>query len=386
MPDLTRRVFLSGAAALTASRVLGANDRIHLGVIGTGDRASYLMRILTRLPDNSLDAVCDVYAPRRDAAAKIAAPGAKTYTDYRAILDRKDIDGVVVGTPDHWHKQVTLDAVSAGKDVYVEKPVSHSIEEGAEMVRVIEASGRVVQSGTQQRSWDHYKIGKQLIDSGMLGPVHCVYTYWFQNYGALSQDPVDPAQLDWKQWLGSAPDQPLASEKYHYWRWYWNFGGGALTDLMTHWIDVIHWYMDDSTPVSALTSGKLYTYSWECPDTITCVLDYPKNFTVTYHGNMSSKIDDGGIEFRGSKATMKIDRSHLAVYSETSRNAPGTLAPEPEIIVRSEQDGTVSHLQNFLDCMRDRKTPAANIRVAHEAARASHLGNLSLKMGRRVNS
>jgi len=385
MSDLTRRVFLSSAAALTATQAIGANDRIRLGVIGTGERATYLMRLLSRLPNNTLNAVCDVYKPHLQAAAQIAAPGATTYLDYRAMLDSKDIDGVVVGAPDHWHKQITLDAVSAAKDVYVEKPVSHSIDEGAEMVRVIEASGRVVQTGTQQRSWEHYRIGKQMIDSGMLGPVHSVYTYWYQNYGELSQNQVDPAQLDWKQWLGSAPPQALTNEKFRYWRWYWNFGGGALTDLMTHWIDVVHWYLDDSTPVSALASGKLYTYPWECPDTITCVLDYPKNFTVTYHGNMTNRIDDGGIEFRGSKATLKIDRSHLAVYSEASRDLPGTLLPEPEIIVRSQADGTVAHLQNFLDSVRNRKTPNANIRVAHEAARASHLGNLALKMGRRVN-
>jgi len=382
---LTRRVFLANAAL--AARVLGANDRIRLGVIGTGGRASYLMRLVKNLPGNEIVSVCDVYEPHMLKAAEIAGPGCTTTSDYRAVLDRKDLDGVIIGCPDHWHKQVTLDAVAAGKDVYVEKPVSHSIEEGAEMMRVIEASDRIVQTGTQQRSWEHYKVGKQIVDSGMLGPVHCVYTYWYQNYGgsmSRADEGVDTARLDWRRWLGSAPAQDFSAEKYLYWRWYWNFGGGALTDLMTHWIDVVHWYMDDSTPKSATTSGNLYTYTWECPDTITCVLEYPKNFTVTYHGNMANRIDDGGIEFRGSKATLKINRQQMLVFPEASRDRPGTQSPEPELSMRSLEDGTISHLQNFLDCMRSRKSPNANIRIAHQAARASHIGNLAFQAGHRV--
>jgi predicted dehydrogenase len=384
MSDVTRRVFLA-TTAFGASRVLGANDRIRLGVIGPGGRASYLMRLVKNLPNVELVAVCDVYGPHMRKAAEIAGPGCRTSVDYRTLLDAKDIDGVIIGTPDHWHKQMTLEAVAAGKDVYVEKPVSHSIEEGAAMVQAIESSARVVQTGTQQRSWEHYRMGKQIIDSGMLGPVHCVFTYWYQNYGGeLAHEELNASELDWKRWLGSAPEQSISADRFFFWRWYWDFGGGALTDLMTHWIDVIHWYLDDATPQSATTSGNLYTYKWECPDTVTCVLDYPKKFTVTYHGNMANRIDDGGIEFRGSKATLKIDREHLAVYAEASRNRQGAQSPEPELTMRSLGDGTVAHLANFLDCMRTRKTPNANIRVAHEAARASHLGNLSFKMGRTV--
>ena len=343
------------------------------------------MRLVKNLPNVELVAVCDVYGPHLRKAAEIGGPGCRTSVDYRTLLDAKDIDGVIIGTPDHWHKQMTLEAVAAGKDVYVEKPVSHSIEEGAAMVQAIESSALVVQTGTQQRSWEHYRMGKQIIDSGMLGPVHCVFTYWYQNYGGeLAHEELNASELDWKRWLGSAPEQSISADRFFFWRWYWDFGGGALTDLMTHWIDVIHWYLDDATPQSAATSGNLYTYKWECPDTVTCVLDYPKKFTVTYHGNMANRIDDGGIEFRGSKATLKVDREHLAVYAEASRNRQGAQSPEPELTMRSLRDGTVAHLANFLDCMRTRKTPNANIRVAHEAARASHLGNLSFKMGRPV--
>jgi predicted dehydrogenase len=395
----TRRSFLRDSAGgvgtglvvlggLVPSKVLGANNRIRLGAIGTGGRTRYLMEVLKALPNTEQVAVCDVYEPRLLQASQIAGSGTRQHKDYRELLDNKEIDAVLIGSPDHWHKQMTIDAVNSGKDVYVEKPISHSIEEGAEMVRAVESSGRVVQTGTQQRSWDHYLLGKQIVDSGRLGQINFVYTFWYQNYTLPSDwhDPrgIQPDKLNWKQWLGPAPDQPFAPEKYVLWRWYWDFGGGALTDLMTHWIDVIQWYMGTPAPVTALTHGNRYTQSWDCPDTITCVLEYPKNYTVTYNGSMASSVDDGGIEFRGTKGTLKIDRERLAVYSETSKNVSRTNSPEPEIFVRSLADGTIAHLRNFLDCVRSRKPPTANIRVAHEAARSSHLGNLSLKAQRKV--
>ena len=397
--NLTRRRFLKDSASeigtglvlwssLSPAKVLGANDRIRIGAIGTGGRTQYLMQLLKKLAGNELVAVCDVYEPRLSQAAAIAAQAAKQYRDYGELLENKEIDAVVIGSPDHWHKQMTIDAVQAGKDVYVEKPISHSIQEGLEMVRAVESSGRIVQTGTQQRSWEHYLLGKQIVDSGKLGRINFVYTFWYQNYGRHAEwhDPrnIQAAKLNWKQWLGSAPDQPFTPEKYVLWRWYWDFGGGALTDLMTHWIDVIQWYMGTPAPITALTNGNRYIQSWDCPDTITCILEYPKNYTVTYNGSMASNIDDGGIEFRGTQGTLKIDREHLAFYSEESKVVQGTNAPEPELFVRSSGDGTLAHLGNFLNCVRSRKTPTANIRVAHEAARSSHIGNAALKMQRKV--
>jgi predicted dehydrogenase len=374
---------------LAPTKVIGANERIRIGGIGTGGRAQDLLEHLKQLPGNELVGVCDVYEPKMLRALQICGSGARQYKDYRALLDNREIDAVVIGSPDHWHKQMTIDAVQAGKDVYVEKPVSHSIEEGVEMVRAVEASRRVVQTGTQQRSWEHYLLGKQLVDSGKLGQINFVYTFWYQNYSRVAEwrdfRNIQPEKLDWKQWLGSAPSQDFSPQKYVLWRWYWDFGGGALTDLMTHWIDVIQWFMGTPAPTAVLTNGNRYIQSWDCPDTITCVLEYPKNYSVTYNGSMASGIDDGGIEFRGTLGTLKIDREHLAFYAEGSRNVEDTNAPAPEILVRSSGDGTRAHLANFLDCVKSRKTPTAGIRMAHEAARASHLGNLSLKQGRKIH-
>ena len=176
---------------------------------------------------------------------------------------------MLIGAPDHWHKTMTLDAVAAGKDVYVEKPVSHTIEEGAEMVRAIEASKQIVQTGTQQRSWEHFIQGKEMVQSGKLGQITFVQTYWYQHARPGNWPAAPPGRLDWKQWLGPAKDQPFRPERLYQWRHFWDFGGGQLTDLMTHWIDVVHWYMNVEAPISAYSSGQNYNLKmWEAPDTV----------------------------------------------------------------------------------------------------------------------
>jgi predicted dehydrogenase len=386
-----RRTFFAAASGLALGARMpgmaaqGANDRVRIGVIGPGGRARGLMTLLAKVPGNEMTAVCDVYEPNLLRAAEIAGPNALKVNDYRRILDNRDIDAVVIGTPDHWHKTMTLDAIAAGKDVYVEKPVSHSIAEGAELVKAVEASKQVVQTGTQQRSWEHWILGKQLIDSGRLGQITFVQTYWYQHARAGNYAPVAMDKLDWKAWLGPAKDQPFRPERFYQWRHFWDFGGGGVTDLMTHWIDVVHWYMDVEAPLSAVTTGRNYNLKvWETPDTVSTTLEFPKDFMTVYLGTYVSRVDDGGLEFRGDRGTLKIDRSRLAFYRDDAAYAAGTLTPEPDIYVRSSGDGTLAHLQNWLDCIRSRKTPNANIRVAHQAARTSHIANASLRSGRPV--
>jgi predicted dehydrogenase len=388
----SRRAFLATAASglflgarLAASGVQGANDRVRIGVIGTGGRARGLMTLLKKIPGNDMVAVCDVYEPRVLQAAEIAGTAVTKVADYRRILDDKEIDAVLIGTPDHWHKTITLDAVAAGKDVYVEKPISHTIAEGEEMVRAVEASKQVVQTGTQQRSWDHWVLGKQIVDSGRLGQITFVHTYWYQHSTAGNYAPVSLEQLDWKRWLGPAPDQPFRPERFYQWRHFWDFGGGCITDLMTHWIDVVHWYMEVDAPLAAETRGQNYNIKlWEAPDTVTATIEFPKNFMAAYLGTYVSRVDDGGLEFRGERGTLKIDRARLAFYRDDAAWAAGTNAPEPEISVRSSGDGTITHLENWLDCIRSRKAPNAHIRVAHQAARTAHIANAALRAGHLV--
>jgi predicted dehydrogenase len=393
--DISRRQFLkdtvvAGAGValtggLTPSRVLGANDKIRVGVLGSGGRAQYLMDLFNENSSVDIVAVCDIYDPHREKALKKTSSDAKGYLDYREVLDLKDIDAIIIGSPDHWHKPMLVDAVRAGKDVYLEKPIIHSIEEGMEMARAVDETKRIVQTGTQQRSWEHYILGKHLIDSGKLGKISFVYTYWYQNYAAARGwnrlQEIEVSKLDWKKFLGSAPDQPFAPEKYVWWRFFWDFGGGILTDLLTHWIDVIQWYMGQAAPRTATTTGDVYVMKWQCPDTITTAYEFPGDFNVTFNGALNNSVDDGGIEFRGTEATLKIDREHLAVYPEGVKWVPGSEAPEPEVFVRSEHDGTIDHVKNFLDCMRTRRTPNASIQVGFEAARTSWIGNIAFKRG-----
>ncbi|MEN3336750.1 MAG: hypothetical protein V7647_426 [Acidobacteriota bacterium] len=389
--EYTRRTFLSAASGLVLApgvvRLAGQNasDRIRIGIIGTGGRARGLMTLLKQLPGNEMVAVCDVYEPRLLQAAEITGSGVTRVSDYRRILDDRSIDAVVVGTPDHWHKTVTLDAVAAGKDVYVEKPVSHTLAEGVDMVRAIEASKQIVQTGTQQRSWDHFRLGKQIVDSGRLGQITFVHTYWYQHATAGSYPPVALQQLDWKRWLGAAPDQPFRPERFYQWRHFWDFGGGCITDLMTHWIDVVQWYMNAEAPLAAEATGHNYNIKlWEAPDTVNVSLEFPKDFMAAYLGTYVSRVDDGGLEFRGERGTLKVDRARLAFYRDDAGWAPGTQTPEPEIYVRSSGDGTLSHLQNWLDCVRSRKAPNAPIRIGHQAARTSHIANAALRAGHKV--
>ena len=391
--DLSRREFLKdsavGAAVLGgwgANRVLGANDRIRVGVLGSGGRAQDVMGKFNLVPGTEIVAVCDVYEPHRAGALKLATRDAQGYLDYHEVLDRKDIDAVLIGSPDHWHRQMLVDAVRAGKDAYLEKPIIHAIEEGAEMVRAVEETKRVVQTGTQQRSWEHYILGKQLVDSGKLGKIIYVHTYWYQNYLEWTERPpqIDTSKLDWKRWLGSAPEQPFDAQKFSLWRHYWDFGGGILTDLLTHWIDVIQWYMGQPAPKTATTTAQTYIFNWEAPDAVTTALEFPGDFMVAFTGAYNDSIDDGGIEFRGSQATLKINRAHLAVYPEGKSWEAGSNAPKPEVFVRSERDGTVDHVKNFLDCVRSRKTPNAPIQVGFEAARTGWLANIALKRGGKI--
>ena len=227
----------------------------------------------------------------------------------------------------------------------------------------------------QQRSWTHFRNAVDVIQSGGLGRVVQIRTYWWQNYqrGRCTK-PVDTQVLDWKLWLGSAPDQPFSEDKFYRWRWYWNFGGGAMTDLFTHWIDVAHWAMKSDQPRMAQMLADKYIFEqWDCPDTIQAALRYP-GFDVVYEGMMSSSIDDGGLEFRGTEATLKINREGFGVYRE---GVKGT--ENPVVSERSFRDGTITHMQNFFECLRTRKEPNAPVETGIAAARAGHIANLAYR-------
>jgi predicted dehydrogenase len=382
MPNqLNRRSFIvtAGLTALASSRVLGANDMIRVGVIGAGGRMNDLLNAADKAGTYQIVAVSDVYGPRRDAIKQRSNGLATTHLDYREVLQQQ-LDAVFIAAPDHWHVRMALDAVAAGKDVYLEKPVTHTIEEGAILTKTVRSSKQILQCGMQQRSWSHFRDAVDLIQGGSLGRVAQVRTYWWQNYLAWRErKAIDTQALDWKQWLGGAPEQPFSEEKFYRWRWFWNFGGGAMTDLFTHWIDVVHWAMKSDQPKDAQILADKYVFEqWDCPDTVQAAVRYP-GFSVVYEGMMASSIDDGGLEFRGTEGTLKLNRNGFGVYHE------GVSGREnPVVKADSFRDGTIDHMQDFFECVRTRKEPTAPVETGVAAARAGHIVNLAYRRGGQI--
>jgi len=378
---ITRRSFIvsSGLTALASTRVLGANDTLRLGLIGAGERMKGLLHAADKAGIYQIVAVSDPYGPHRDAFQERSKGQATTHLDYREVLE-KDLDAVIIAAPDHWHVRMASDALAAGKDVYLEKPVTHTLEEGRALTRAVRSSKQVLQCGMQQRSWTHFRDAVDLIQSGSLGRVVQVRTFWWQNYHRdWPTEGVDREALDWKVWLGLAPDQPYTQEKFFHWRWFWNFGGGAMTDLFTHWIDVVHWAMKADRPSRAQMLADKYVFDeWDCPDTIQAAFRYP-GFDVVYEGMMSSSIDDGGLEFRGTEATLKINRGGFSVYRE---GAPKD--QNPVLSDHSYRDGTIDHMENFFNCVKSRKEPNAPVETGVAAAAAGHIGNLAFQRGGQI--
>jgi predicted dehydrogenase len=368
----TRRNFIitTGLTALASTRILGANDALRVGIIGAGGRMNYLISVADQVGGYQLVAVSDPYSPRADAVKQRTNGTATIYADYRELL-QQSLDAVIIASPDHWHARMAVDAMAAGKDVYLEKPVTHTLEEGATLASAVRSSKRILQCGMQQRSWTHFRDAVDLIQGGSLGRVLQVRTYWWQNY--LAGGPpkaVNTQSLDWKRWLGSAPDQQFSEEKFYRWRWFWNFGGGAMTDLFTHWIDVAQWAMKSDQPRDVIMLGDKYVFpQWDCPDTVQAALRYP-GFDVVYEGMMASSIDDGGLEFRGTEGTLKLNRSGFSLYREGVNDRDN-----PVMKATSFRDGTVDHMQNFFDCVRSRREPNAPVDSGVSAARAGHLAN-----------
>ena len=378
---LDRRSFIiaGGLTALASTRVLGANDTLRIGVIGAGGRMRDLLNAADNVGGYQIVAVSDVHAPRRDAV-KLRSNGiATTHLDYREVLQQQ-IDAVIIASPDHWHVRMAVDALAAGKDVYLEKPVTHTMEEGSALSHAVRSGKQLLQCGMQQRSWSHFRDAVDLIQGGSLGRVPQVRTYWWQNYFAWGPlKPLDTQGLDWKQWLGGAPDQPFSEEKFYRWRWFWNFGGGAMTDLFTHWIDVVHWAMKSDQPRQVQILADKYVFEqWDCPDTVQAALRYP-GFDVVYEGMMASSIDDGGLEFRGTDATLKLNRAGFSVYRE---GVPGK--ENPVVKAESFRDGTIDHMKNFFDCIKTRKEPNAPVETGIAAARAGHIANLAYHRGGQI--
>ncbi|MGE5568606.1 MAG: Gfo/Idh/MocA family protein [Rhodospirillales bacterium] len=381
---LTRRGFLAASTAASQMRVLGANDRVRLGIVGTGGRGSYLMGIANKIGGIEWVAVCDAWDVRRDRAAALAGRDVARYADYRQLLDRKDIDAVIVATWDHLHAQITGDACRAGKDVFVEKPMTSLPMQGVELVRIVRDTRRIVQVGVQQRSMAHFIEAKQrFFDSGLIGQVTMVRTIWNANGGYLEKPPAGmetkPPGLDWDACLGWLPKIPWDPKRYFNRFAYWDFStGGQTGGLFVHMVDVVHWYLNLTRARAAVALGGIYQHNdgRDTPDNINGIVEYPQNLTVTFEATITDMIpsESAIIVFMGSGGRLSIFRHGYRFQHADTKKPDITAGPTPES----------AHMANFLDCVRSRKQPNADAVSGHYSALACHLMNMAYKQGGRA--
>ncbi|HEU0123411.1 MAG TPA: Gfo/Idh/MocA family oxidoreductase [Bryobacteraceae bacterium] len=383
---MNRRSLLRGAAAMSAAsymRVLGANDRVQLGLIGCGDRGEYVMTVFQNSKQVDVTAVCDVYGAKIDKVQQKAA-AAKGFNDHRKLLETKNVDAVLIATPDHWHAACAIDALNAGKDVYVEKPLTLTIEEGPPIVKAARVNNRICQVGMQQRSGENYLQAKrEYIDSGKLGKITMARTWWHGNTYHLRKAPASlqsrPSNLDWARFLGPVKWRDYDPQQYFNFRAYLDFGGGQVTDLFTHWIDVVHMFMGQDNPISASAAGGVYNYKdgRTAPDTINVLLEYPKEWVATFEATLAPGIKGAAVEMCGTEGKLYITRQGFEFLSAEKGAQPVT--------VPYRKDQTIDHVQNFLDCCRSRKLPNGDVQIGHRSAAASHLGNIAYVQKRRLN-
>jgi predicted dehydrogenase len=383
---IRRRDLFRGSLAFTAasySRILGANDRLGLGVIGCGERGRGDMRLFLKQTGVQVVAVCDIYGEMIDRAQQMA-PGTQAFTDHRKLLELKEVDIVLIATPDHWHAQTTMDALNAGKDVYVEKPLTLKIEEGPEIVKAARVNERICQVGMQQRSGPHYiQAKKEYIDTGRLGKITLARTWWHGNVYHLRRAPErlrqKPSNLDWARFLGPVKWRDWDPQQYWNWRAYLDFGGGQITDLFTHWVDVVHMFLGQDIPVSAVAAGGVYVYKdgRTAPDTINVLLEYPNDLTVTFEATLAPGLRGAAVEFVGTEGRLWIDRSRFEFQSAEK-------GAQPVVVKAPNPDMTADHIANFLECVRTRKLPNGDVLIGHRSAQASHLGNIAYLQKRRI--
>lgn len=385
----------AAASALTlnaSAQPAGANERINVGLIGTGGRCRHLMVPLSRVPNVHITALCDVYEPNIDLAMRtnVVQPQPFVTRDYHALLARNDIHAVLIASPDHWHTPMTIDAMAVGKDVYVEKPLTHKPEEGRAILDALQRHRKIVQVGTQQRSMPHIVRAKELIEAGRIGTVHKVHMTWNRNSDRVRRGPqnVDQTKLDWGRFCGNAPQQAFDDYRFRNWRWFWDFGNGILTDLMVHWIDVAHWILNNDRPERAVTIGNFVTARdvWQTPDTIQTVLQYPNNVQMYFEGTFCNARNGAMIEFMGSEGTMYIDRGRFELIPE----ARGNQRPEEMILgdgprgrdFYARPDGELLHLTNWIESIRNNRQPSSPISAGVSAAAAAHLANQAYRQNR----
>src|SRR5579864_2433719 len=415
---ITRRGFVetvglsAGAAALLAaqgtSRAVAANEKVRLGLIGAGSRGNQLLDAFLPQDDVEFVAIADVDDRHASKTAerikRDKGNSPKTSRDYRDVLDSKDVDAVLIATPDHWHAIPAINAVQAGKDVYVEKPVGHNVAEGQAMIRAARKYNKIMAVGTQQRSSKHFQKAVENVRSGKIGKVFWIQTWNFENISPVGMsdqaDEATPSFVDYDRWLGPAPERAFNRNRFHLlFRWFFDYAGGMMSDWGVHLNDIALWALDAKAPRSVFSSGGIFTTrdNRDTPDTLQVIYEFPE-CTLTYSMRKGNGLrfngHDYGILFCGTDGSLMLDRAGFEIIPDKVIEPYGFKAvygdrPLRKITLEKEEykdgnDGMSEHVRNFLDCLRSREKPIADIEIAHASTNTCHLGNISYKLRRKL--
>lgn len=410
---MDRRDFLKqSAAALAAPAVLsaqGANDRINIGWIGVGTRGFFCLEQMYKGNKDhvKVTAVCDTFtghlARGKDRVQTMGGNTPATYNDYRELLADKSIDTVFIMTPEHLHHAMFMDAVKAGKNIYVEKPLAHTIEEGFEMVRASEKSEKVVQVGTQNRSSSLYKKAKEMVAQGLIGDIHYVRAFWYRNSPPnkpawrydIPQE-ANESNTDWEKFLGSAQKRPFDLHRYYQWRLYWDYSGGISTDLLVHQTDIVNFVCGKTLPLSCMASGGIYRWTdpgddRDVPDTFSAIYEYPGHFQINYSCYFGNDHYGYGEQFCGNEGTIEVlNRKDLYFAPELLKGeASAAVKARKELHLNGpndfgEQDGIVNHIRNFIEAVRGNEKVIAPPAVGQQAAISGHMATLSFRNNKKI--
>ena len=394
--------------AYSAARVIGANNRVNLALIGCGVRGRTVMRDMLAAPNVALAAVCDVRDRRTSRSREMFDPHPPGFRDFRRVLEMRDVDAVLVGTPDHWHAIPTILACQAGKDVYVEKPLAHNIKEGRAMIEAARRYDRIVQMGTQHRSAPHYREVEEMVQSGEIGEVRYVRVVNYRGGGrdgdsnspgrgqGSAPEPAEstpPEDIDWDMWLGPAPWVPYDADRLNF-RPYYDYAGGFITDFGTHRLDSVHQVMRSDKPVSAMGVGGRFDSSsrGDTPDLLNLTCEYP-GWVLSYEAVQLNSFG-AGPRIPGGREPYRSEGNFDRGHGEAFYGTTGTIftdragyeyfparGGEPRSV--RGRDCTDLHALNFIECIRSRALPSADVEIGHRSTIIPHLGNISYRVGGR---
>jgi len=395
--EVNRRQFLGRSAQQVAVGVVGlsataasaasgrsANDRLGVGVIGVRNQGKLLASELAKFGDVEIRSLCDIdqtqFSPALHAVIETGRPAPAVESDFRRLLDDPAIHAVVIATPDHWHATMTDLACQAGKDVYVESPTTHFAAEGMSMMQSAYTHGRVVQVGLQQRSGSHFRSAVEFLRSGRLGKVQLAKAWIVHRRKSIGHksDCEAPAHVEYAQWLGSAPKRAFNPNRFHFnWRWFWDYGGGELAHWGVHTLDVARWGLGVDYPSRVSAVGGKYSFDddQETPDTLAVQYAFEDKTILWEHRLWSSHGVEGrssGVSFHGEQGTLVVDRGGWKVYDHRDN------------VTADASDLLATHLRDFVDCVKTRQTPAADLRIGHISSTLCHLGNIAYRLGREI--